>query len=440
MTAVKEIAKRIFLESLRRIDLGHLIRNQVSSAADALSIAGERVSLSAGSRIFVVGIGKACPSACLALEEIIGGRLSGGVVVTNVDPPADCRTKLRWLLSAHPIPDQRSILAANEILNLLRGLTANDLVIFVITGGGSAMVEKPVSHEITLADLAALNRALILSSAPIHEINIVRKHFSAVKGGRLAQAAAPARQFSFYVSDVNDDDLSSVASGPTSPDSSSLSDAGEVLEKFRLRGDLPPTISELLRQKQIPETAKAGDPAFARARHVLLASNRLAVSIAEEVAAQYDAIVRVDSTVAEGPYREIANRLMLTLSGLKGVFHDRMVILISGGEAICPVTGKGIGGRNQEMALYAATRLETEFPACEAAFLAAGTDGIDGNSDAAGAVADTSTMARARSLGLAAADALADNDSYRFFKPLGDLVCTGPTGNNVRDLRVLIAR
>jgi hydroxypyruvate reductase len=306
-------------------------------------------------------------------------------------------------------------------------------VIFLLSGGGSAIAERPIDDEISLDDLIATYRALVLSGAPIAEINTVRKHLSAVKGGRLAQAAYPAQQVSLLISDVPDNTLDALASGPTMPDSTSIADCYAVVEKYKLMQQFPASVRELFQRHALEETPKSDDPAFVNARWWPVLSNKTAVDEAAAAAAREGFAVEIDNSCDDWDYERAADYLLERLQSLRQKVSR--VCLISGGEVTVKVTNGGRGGRNQQFALACATRIAGD----NITILSAGTDGIDGNSPAAGAVVDGTTVARAKEAGLDPVVALSAFDAFPLFDVLGDAIMTGPTGNNVRDLRILLA-
>ena len=294
-------------------------------------------------------------------------------------------------------------------------------------------MEQPIDDEISLEDLIATYRALVHSGAPIAEINAVRKHLSAVKGGRLAQAAFPAQQLSLLVSDVPDGTPDALASGPTMPDSTSVEDCYRIAEKYELLKQFPASTRELFERHALDETPKSDDPVFHKSRWWTILSNQSAIDAASVVAERSGFIVHVDNSCDDWDYAKAADYLLAKVRELRKQFSP--VCLISGGEVTVKVTDAGVGGRNQQLALACAEKIAGE----KITVLSAGTDGVDGNSPAAGAIADGSTIERARVRGLDASAALASFDAYPFFWALGDTIETGPTGNNLRDLRILLA-
>src|SRR5208337_3404842 len=302
-------------------------------------------------------------------------------------------------------------------------------------GGGSSIVEKPIDDEISLSDLAATYRALVHSGAPIAEINAIRKHLSAVKGGRLAQAAYPAQQVSILVSDVPDATPDALASGPTMPDSTSIQDCERIAAKYNLIDQFPNSVADLFRQHALDETPKSDDPAFVRARWWTVLSNKVALDEAASAATRAGFAVEVDNSCDDWPYDKAAAYLLGRLRDLRSKVSR--VCLISGGEVTVTVRNGGTGGRNQQFALACAEEIAGQ----NITVLSAGTDGIDGNSPAAGAIVDGATVARAGRVSALGSvqKALSTFNAYPLFDALGDAVVTGPTGNNLRDLRILLA-
>ncbi len=366
-----------------------------------------------------------------ALESKVGSRLEG-IVAASVDPSSQVHG-FRYFKGGHPTPNADSVRAAEAILKSLNAQTAASLVIFMLSGGGSAIAEKPIDDEISLVDLIATYRALVLSGAPIAEINTIRKHLSALKGGHLAQAAYPAQQVSLMISDVPDATPDALASGPTMPDSTSVADCYAIVEKYALLAQFPQSVRELFQRHALEETPKSDDPAFVRARWWPVLSNKTAIDEAAAAAAAQGFAVEIDNSCDDWDYERAADYLLGRLRTLRE--SVTRVCLISGGEITVKVTGNGAGGRNQHFALACAQKIAGE----NITVLSAGTDGIDGNSPAAGAIADGSTTERARAAGRDAEAALKTFNSYLLFEALGDVIITGPTGTNVRDLRILLA-
>jgi hydroxypyruvate reductase len=339
----------------------------------------------------------------------------------------------RYFQGGHPTPNAESIQAAAAMLRALEAQPASALVIFMLSGGGSSIVEKPIDDEISLDDLIATYRALVHSGAPIAEINAIRKHLSAVKGGRLAQAAFPAQQVSLLVSDVPDSAPDALASGPTMPDSTSVEDCYRIADTYDLLKQFPPSTRELLERHAIEETPKSDDPVFHKSRWWTILSNQSAIEAATGAAERAGFMVHVDNSCDDWDYVKAADFLLNRVRELRKQFSP--VCLISGGEVTVKVVNGGMGGRNQQFALACAEKIAGE----NIAVLSAGTDGVDGNSPAAGAIADGSTVERVRLVGLSVSEALGHFETHPLFRSLGDSIETGPTGNNLRDLRIVLA-
>jgi glycerate 2-kinase len=404
-----------------------------------LTAAGEAFLLPRG-RLLVVAAGKAAPAMAAAAEAVLGSRLTGGLAVSNAAGPALGR--IRLLLSGHPLPDARGAAAAAAVEDLVRGLTPDDLVLVLLSGGASALLPAPVDG-ITLSDKSAVTSQLMRAGAGITELNTVRKHLSRLKGGGLARAAAPARVIALVLSDVAGDDLSTIASGPTVPDPSTFEDALRVIAARGVREAIPPAALRHLEagaRGEAAETPKPGDRIFRRVRTRVVGSNRLSVEAAAREARRQGLRPLVLTTRLEGEAREVARALVAVLRECVESAQPAAppVCLLAGGETTVTVRGEGRGGRNQEMAV-AAVRPLSAFPV-EAVVAALATDGIDGASEAAGGVADRTSLSRSARLGLAPPEAfLAASDSNSFLAPLGDLIVTGPTGTNVVDIAVLLA-
>jgi glycerate 2-kinase len=437
---MRGVAREIFTSALNSASIESAFARNVHCERRLLRIGEDLHDLDSYSRVFVVSMGKAAHTMAAALEAQVGSSLEG-IVATSVEPASHVQVRgFRYFRGGHPTPTAESIQAGAAILKSLTSLDASSLVIFMISGGGSSIVEKPVDEEISLDDLAATYRALVHSGAPIAEINAIRKHISAVKGGRLALAAYPAQQVSILVSDVPDNTPDALASGPTMPDSTSISDCDRIAAKYNLVEQFPESVAALFRQHALEETPKSDDPAFTRARWWTVLSNKVALDEAAAAAVRAGFAVEVDNSCDDWPYDKAATYLLNRLRELRSKVSR--VCLLSGGEVTVAVRNGGVGGRNQQFALACAEQIAGE----DITVISAGTDGIDGNSAAAGAVVDGSTITRisemARNSGGAAGSAkqaLANFDAYPLLHALGDTVVTGPTGNNLRDLRILLA-
>jgi glycerate 2-kinase len=435
---LRQAARGIFDAAVRAVDPAEAIRRHLVRQGDRLTIGGEAVDLQRVRRIVAVGLGKAGAPMAAAVEEILGDRIEQGVVVTKYGHLQPTRT-IRIHEAGHPVPDDAGIAGAQAVLDQVHGLGSDDLVLVLISGGGSALTPAPVAG-ITLAEKQALTKALLACGADIREMNALRKHISRIKGGQLARAAAPARVFTLILSDIVGDPLDAIASGPTVPDPRTYADALAILDKYRIRQEIPSSIRTHLEAGaagRIPETPKPDDPLFARVRSVMVASNIQALEAAKAEAHRLGFQAMILSSFIEGETREIA-RMHAALAlevRASGNPLQPPVCLITGGETTVTLKGTGKGGRNQEFALAAALDI-AGLP--DVVVLSAGTDGTDGPTDAAGALADGDTVSRAIGLGLAPRVALDGNDAYPFFHRLGDLVMTGPTRTNVMDVRLVL--
>jgi glycerate 2-kinase len=431
---MRDTAREIFTSALSNASIENAFARKVHCERRVLRIGDDLYDLDSYNRVFVVSIGKAAHTMAAALEAQLGSGLEG-IVASSVDPVSLVRG-FRYFRGGHPTPTAESIHAADAILKSLTSLDSTALAIFMVSGGGSSIVEMPVDDEISLPDLAATYRTLVHSGAPIAEINAIRKHLSAVKGGRLAQAAYPAQQVSILVSDVPDDTPDALASGPTTPDSTSVHDCERIAAKYNLVDQFPSSVADLFRQHVLDETPKSDDPAFVRARWWTVLSNKVAVDEAAAAATRAGFAVEVDNSCDDWPYDKAAAYLLNRLRELRSKVSR--VCLISGGEVTVAVRNGGIGGRNQQFALACAEPISGH----DITVLSAGTDGIDGNSPAAGGVVDGSALTRAidRTGGLEVVrQALSTFNTYPLLDALGDTIITGPTGNNLRDLRILLA-
>jgi hydroxypyruvate reductase len=446
---LKQHARAIFEMALQDVDAGRALRAALQLAGSRLTVVADEFDLDACAGVYAVAIGKAAGAMATTIDKVLGPRLTRGVISA---PPLAAPLSARWQVFAggHPLPNEASLAAGRAARELLCAANRLDaLVLFLISGGGSAMMEWPRDERVTLADLRATNQALVSCGATIAEINAVRGALSAIKDGGLAALAPAAAQVSLIVSDTNPQAAAQVASGPTYP-RAQADDATQyvvaILERYQLRRQLPVTA---LRARD--ETKAASDDHNARAtgalrRHHVLLDNERAQAAAAAAARARGFTVELYADLIEAPvevgcYELVARLLRLRRQAMAG----RGVCLISGGEFVCPVRGDGTGGRNLEAALRCALEFAPHADECaragwRVAALHVGTDGVDGNSPAAGACADETTIVRARALGLDAADFLARSDAYNFFRPLGDTIETGPTGTNVRDLRILLAR
>ena len=428
----------IFQAAVDRVLPETCIREFCRRQGETLHLGPHAVDLSQVKRVILLGAGKASAAMAAALEPLLEGAAVEGLVNTKYGH-LDRVRRVRLIEAGHPVPDENGVAGAREILDLAESAGEDDLVICLISGGGSALTPLP-APGLTLAHKQETTRALLGCGATIHEINTLRKHLSGFKGGRLALAVAPARVFSLILSDVVGDDLDIIASGPTVPDSGTFADCFRIMDKFGIKGDLPREVVDFLRaglEGRVEETPKPGDQAFDKCFNLVIGSASVALAAAREKARElgYEALV-LSSTI-EGDTTQVARvhtaigREMLS----SGQPAAKPGCVLSGGETTVVLTGRGKGGRNQEFALVAALEIAGQGPLV---VFSGGTDGTDGPTDAAGAVADSRTLERAKALGLDAAAFLKNNDAYNFFDKLGDLVKTGPTRTNVMDIRLVM--
>jgi len=441
-SAHSEAIQAVQQAALAAVEPGAAVRRHVQLEGERLTVGGKAYDLTAIERIWLVGGGKAATAMLAALYGILGDRVAGGLAVTkyeHVDPRLDSGP-VEMVEAGHPLPDAAGVRGTRRLADLLAGATSRDLVLAVISGGGSALLVLP-APGLSLADLQRTTDLLLRSGATIVEMNAVRKHLSQIKGGGLARLAAPAPVISLILSDVVGDPLDVIASGPTAPDPTTFADAWSVLERYHLLEQVPPAVKERLQAGlagRVPDTPKPDAALFQRVQNVFVGSNRLAAEAAVATAQKWGLNALLLSTFVEGEARQVARVAAALLKEL--VHYNRPVprpaCLLWGGETTVTVRGRGQGGRNQELALAAALALEG---LAQVVLVALGTDGTDGPTDAAGAVATGETIARARALGLDPAAHLANNDAYPFFEALDDLIRTGPTGTNVNDLLFLFA-
>jgi glycerate-2-kinase len=443
---LREIALGIFTSTLAEIDVEAVVRGRVRLEGVRLLAGESTINLAQFRRVIVIAVGKAGVPMARAVEGALGDRIGDGLVATNA-APGELPRLLPVVIGGHPLPNAGSLEAASKALDILRANGGPEtLVLFLISGGGSALFELPIDPEVTLEDLQNVNRVLVGCGAVIAEMNVVRRFLSAVKGGRLAEAAPNARQISLYISDVNTDDLSTVSSGPTLPSAVTRADFDRIVGRYDLLNRFPASVSGLIAGGKLPDLPRGpGGPSenersAGRRSHCLLLDNRKALQEAKRIAeSKFGCVVEIAEDLVEGDVETMMLTHIERVVALRHQHTGKTVCLLSGGEVICPVRGDGEGGRNQEFALRAAIHLHQR-GLSDVAVLSAGTDGIDGNSPAAGAIADLDTLRKAEVQGLSAEQSLQNSDSFNFFNPLGAAIMTGPTGNNVRDIRILLAR
>jgi hydroxypyruvate reductase len=433
-------AVRILECALNAVDACTVTARTVRLAGDTLLVDGSAFPLRAGARIIVIGAGKACAPMARVIEDVLGDRITGGLVVVKTAPATPLR-RIAVREATHPLPGPEGESAAAEILRLVSDLTADDLVICLISGGGSALLPFP-RQGITLEDKVRATDLLLRSGADITEINAVRKHLSRIKGGQLARAAFPARMIALVISDIVGSPSDAIASGPTVADPTTYADALAVLAKYHLTERVPPAVLAVLRRGaagDLPETPKPGDPAFAGVHLAIVADNMTAARAAAAEAERLGYHALLLSTYMEGEAREVGRVLagVTREVAVSGQPAPLPACLIAGGETTVTVRGEGRGGRNQEVALGAARGLAGLPSALVVSFA---TDGMDGPTDAAGAVADGTTLERARARGLDLVRHLAENDAYPLLDALGDLIRSGPTNTNVNDLMLILCK
>jgi hydroxypyruvate reductase len=422
----REQLRAMFAQALEKLAVGPAVRHKV---------ARHRPGLAEARSVLLLAFGKAArPMAQAALQELEGLPVRG--LCAPPEPDDAPLPPLEVIAGGHPLPSAGSLRAAARALELCRTAAADDRILFLISGGGSSILELPLDPAVPLGELRALYQALLGCGAPITAVNTVRKHFSAVKGGRLAAAAAHTRLLmTLAVSDVPDEQPAALASGPTLGHSTTAADCRALLQRFSLLDAVPRVLRERLDRGLLPPPVPADHPAFARSEFCMLLDNSHARFHLRAAAAAQGLPLVVDDTIDDQPYAATAEHLLERLRRLKQSQPDLPAAILNGGEVTVALPQPhGTGGRNQQFALQCALRIAGE----PIAVLSAGTDGIDGNSPAAGAIADGTTMARAVSQGLDADACLRRGDAFPLFDKLGDAIVTGPTGTNVRDVRLLV--
>jgi hydroxypyruvate reductase len=431
-------ALRIFNAALRAARPIEAVLRHCRVEGNTFIAGKERYRLDRFRNVYVIGAGKATAAMAQAAERLLGNRIRGGLINVKYDHTARLR-RIEINECAHPVPDEAGVRGAGRIARIAEQATADDLIVCLISGGASALMPSPAAG-LTLDQKQTTTKLLLNSGATIHEMNAVRKHLSGLKGGLLARLASPATVVSLLLSDVIGDDLDVIGSGPTAPDRSTFAGARAILEKFALLDRVPDAVVERIErgiEGDIEETPKPGDPLFGRVQNVVVGSCALAVNAAERQARNLGYHTLVLSTMIEGETREVAkvHAAIAKEILMSGRPVKPPACVISGGETTVTIRGDGLGGRSQEFALAAALDLDGVHGVV---VLCAGTDGTDGPTDAAGAIADGRSVARGTAAGLDSKRCLAANDSYHFFEPLGDLIKTGPTNTNVMDVRLIL--
>ncbi len=436
---LRKDALSIFQSALRAADPLEAVLREVRLKENQLIINKRRYDLKNFTNIFVIGAGKGSAKMAQAMEKILGYRITEGLIVVKYGYTAPLR-KIKIHEAAHPIPDRKGLSGANKVIKLARRAGDNDLIINLISGGGSALLPAP--HKgIPLKDKQHFTDLLLRSGATITEINAIRKHLSRIKGGHLARMAFPSTVISLILSDIIGDPVDSIASGPTSPDNTTFSDCLEILKKYQILKRTPSSVLKVLRNGEkgkIEETPMREAPCFIKTQNFIIGNNFKSLEAALQKAKMLGYRSLILSSMMKGETREVA---LAHSAILKEILHSgnpvkRPACLISGGETTVTIRGRGHGGRNQEFVLSAALDLEH---VKNTVVLSAGTDGTDGPTDAAGAIADNLTVSRAMKLQMDPHQHLKNNDSYPFFRRLDDLIMTGPTNTNVMDVRILLA-
>ena len=435
--ALREELFSLARKVLEELSPHHLLPRHLQRRGNTLFVGERGYELSRFRRIVAVGFGKAAAGMAEALEETLGDSLEGGLVITTSDQKFSLR-RITVREGGHPVPDARTLRASEELLSFIRDLGPDDLLFVLVSGGGSALFEVP-AEGLSLEDLQKVNELLLKSGATIQEMNVVRKHLSAVKGGQLLRHTRAGTILVLVLSDVPGDDLGTVASGPTFPDPSTFAQAREILEARALWPDIPEPVRErfLAGEKGgIPETPKPGDPVFSRVSHILLGSGRTAAEIARNWGEKRGFHAEILTTTMRGEARDVA-KILAGIAEEEVRFSRPFAppcLLVLSGETTVTVRGGGKGGRNQELALAFALEIAG---LKGVALLALATDGKDGPTDAAGAIVDGETEGRCKAQGVDPRRALWENDAYRALEASGDLLFLGPTGTNVADLVVL---
>ena len=437
---MRDDAVKIFFAGLQAVEPGAAVKNYCRLDGDRFFIGDRPYDLSRFNNVFVIGAGKASAPMAAALEDLIGKRITDGILNVKYGHLAELK-RVQLIEAGHPVPDESGARGSHAILNLANNAQKDDLVLCLMSGGGSALLPLP-AEGLTLKDKQDTIKVLLACGATIHEINAIRKHTSMIKGGRLARATYPAALVALILSDVVGDNLDVIASGPTVPDSSTFMDCMEIFKKYNITAKLPDNVVTHIESGiggNVPETPRSGDPAFDRTHNQIVGSNFEAISAAQKEAETLGYNTLVLSSMIEGETRPVAHVHGAIAREIIKSGHPLRppACILSGGETTVTITGAGLGGRCQEFALAAALDIAGNR---NIVVLGGGTDGTDGPTDAAGAVVDSNTVTRATAMGLDPHHYLSNNDSYHFFKTLGDLLVTGPTNTNVMDLRIVLVR
>jgi hydroxypyruvate reductase len=435
---LRRCTREIWEASLHAASPETCINNNLHVSGDVLSVGGKTLRIVG--KLIVIGAGKAASRMAQVVEERFGDRITGGLVVTKHGHGLPLR-RIRQIEAGHPIPDAAGVAAVTEIRKLLQGLKPEDIVLCLISGGGSALWPAP-AEGITLEQKQQVTSVLLKAGATILELNAIRKHLSSIKGGQLASWAAPAHVISLIMSDVIGDPLDFIASGPTAPDTTSFSEALSIVRKYGV--EVPGAVAERLEagaRGQIPDTPKPGNPVFDNVDNIIIANNRLLVDAAAEKAQALGFKTMILGTELEGEARDIARAFAAIAREMARTGNPVAppACVLAAGETTVTVRGQGAGGRNQEMALAWAMAMAARPLESSCCFASVATDGTDGPTDAAGGLVDPSTCARAMDIGLSPGQYLQSNDSMNLLKATGDLIVTGPTQTNLMDIQILLA-
>lgn len=432
---MKQTALRIYQKTLAAIDIPATLCRKLLRDGSCIDVSGATIDLRKFREIVGIAFGKASFAMAEGLQFLLEPEYSATGILVGPAPPPRQLPGWKFFKGGHPIPNEESFSAGRAIVDRLSRCGEETLIFYLLSGGGSALVEQGIYPTVTHEDFQKLNYELVTCGAPIEEINVVRKHFSATKGGRLAAIAPVSTKVTLGVSDVPEGQETALASGPTIPDPTTVSDVERVAREHKLLEKLPESVRKIFERGELRETPKIGDPAFSRAQFVLLLGMHDLIHCAHHAAEAEGYVSLCDTAADSWPIEKATDHLLGQLDILKRNSSGRPVAIVADGEVSSPVTGNGIGGRNSAFVLACVPKIAGK----QIAVLSAGTDGIDGNSPAAGALADGETMSRARAANLDPGDYFRRSDAYNFFARLDDAILTGPTGNNLRDLRILLA-
>ena len=432
----RQIALEIFLAGVESVKPDKLISKSIAYSGKELVINNQVFDLSTVHNIYVIGAGKASALMAQALESVIGSAITGGHIVTKYGHSVPLKY-IGVSEAGHPVPDENGLKGTAQMIEFAQKADKNDLVICLISGGGSALLTD-VPEGCTLADLASMNDLLLKSGADIGAINCIRKHLSAIKGGQLAKMASPAIIISLILSDVIGDPLDVIASGPTAPDESTFADAAAVLNRYKLTSEVAPAILKIINegvQGKCPETLKKDDQVVNQINNFLIGNNKLALQAAKSKAENLGFYTQIETSTLSGNVEEIAPLIVEAAINCRNEYKGVKTCLLFGGEPTVKISGNGLGGRNQHLALLCAKLLQNQ---AGITILSGGTDGTDGPTDAAGAVVDNQTFSNGKIRNLDIDHYLQNCDSYHFFKQEGGLVTTGPTQTNVMDIIIVL--